>query len=100
MALFDKVKAQAEQVAQRAQEVGKAGQAKLDQAQAKRQEDSLLRDLGAAVYAERTRQAGADSASEIDRLIAEITSLRTEQAPLAETGNPTEAAPTGDFKLD
>jgi hypothetical protein len=57
MPLFDKVKAQAGQVAQKAQEAGKAGQAKLDQAQAKRKADALLRDLGAAVYAERSGHA-------------------------------------------
>jgi hypothetical protein len=71
MPLFDKIKAQAAQVAQMAQEAGKAGQAKIDQVQAKRQLDSLYRDLGAAVYAERNGDAG--QATEVDRLIGAIT---------------------------
>ena len=71
MPLFDKIKAQAAQVAQMAQEAGKAGQAKIDQVQAKRQLDSLYRDLGAAVYAERNGDAG--QAAEVDRLVGAIT---------------------------
>lgn len=62
MGLLDKVKAQASQAAQMAQEAGKTGQAKLEEAQAKRKLDGLFRDLGAAVYAERTGKPGADPA--------------------------------------
>lgn len=104
MPLFDKVKAQASQVAQKAQEAGKAGQAKLDQAQAKRKADALLRDLGAAVYAERSGQGSPDSASEIDRLIAEIASHEAEHGSVSETTDTSQtadaAAPAGDFKLE
>ena len=106
MPLFDKVKAQAGQVAQKAQEAGKAGQAKLDQAQAKRKADALLRDLGAAVYAERSGHASPDnaSASEIDRLVAEIASHEAEHGSVYETTDTTPTAdataPGGDFKLE
>ena len=55
MALFDKVKQQASQVAAKAQEAGKAGQQKLADAQAKRRADGMLRELGLAAYSE---QAG------------------------------------------
>jgi len=83
MPLFDKVKAQAGQVAQKAQEAGKAGQAKLDQAQAKRKADALLRDLGAAVYAERSGQGGPQSAAEIDRLVEEISNHEAEHGAVS-----------------
>lgn len=94
MPLFDKMKEQAAQAAQKAQEAAQRGQAKLDEAQAKRKEDTLLRDLGAAVYAERT---GGGSSGDIDRLVAEITAHREEQpAPAAAA----DSAPEGDFKLE
>jgi hypothetical protein len=80
MPLFDKVKEQAAQAAQRAQEAAQKGQARIDEAQAKRREDALFRDLGALVYAERTGTAGPDDAAEIDRLVAEITAHRDDQA--------------------
>ena len=66
MPLFDRVKAQAAQVAQKAQEAGKAGQAKLDEMQAKRKLDGLLRDLGAALYAEHAGRGSAATAAEFD----------------------------------
>jgi hypothetical protein len=71
MALFDKVKSQAQDVAKRAQEAGKVGQAKLDEFQAKRQLDALYRDLGEAVYAERTGAPGASSEA-VDECVGAI----------------------------
>jgi hypothetical protein len=76
MALFDKMKESASQVAQKAQEAGKAGQAKLDQAQAKRKADGLLRELGSAVYA--ARNAGTEASAEIERLVGELKSHEAE----------------------
>lgn len=84
MPLFDKVKEQAAQAAQRAQGAAQKGQAKIDEAQAKRREDALLRDLGALVYAERTGTAAPESSSEIEQLLAEITKHRAEQSPPGE----------------
>ena len=60
MGLMDKVKASAEVGLAKAGEAGKAGQAKLDAVQAKHKADGLLRDLGAAVYAEHQGQGGGD----------------------------------------
>jgi hypothetical protein len=90
MALLDKMKEQAAQAAQKAQQAAQAGQAKLDETQAKKKEDALMRDLGAAVYAERT---GGGTAGEVDRLVAEITAHRTEQAaaPAASSAQPRRA---------
>ena len=96
MPIFDRVKEQAAQAAQRAQEAAQKGQAKLDDAQAKRREDALLRDLGAAVYAQRTGTGAPDSSGDIERLVDEITRQRAEPAAAAEPS----AAAEGDFTLD
>lgn len=79
MGLLDKVKAQATQVAGKAQEAGRAGQAKLEEAQARRRIDTLFRDLGEAVYAERTGSgtAGPDA---VARLVEEIQAAEADLA--------------------
>jgi hypothetical protein len=113
MALFDKVKEQASQLAQKAQEAGKAGQAKIEDAQAKRKSDAMLRDLGAALYAQKT--TGADHGAEIDRIVGELSAFEAEHGPVAaddasdttDSGGTTpssgtsegEAPPEGGFKL-
>jgi hypothetical protein len=112
MALFDKVKEQASQLAQKAQEAGKAGQAKIEDAQAKRKSDAMLRDLGAALYAQKT--TGVDNSAEIDRIVGDLTTFEAEHGPVAaedasdtsDTGGSTPAAsseaeppPEGGFKL-
>lgn len=108
MALMDKMKAQASQLAQKAQEAGKAGQAKLEDVQARRRADGLLRDLGAAVYAQRSGRAGGDGDAEIDRLLSELTAFESEHGPLGDHGSSdgdghasgeTEPPPEGGFKL-
>ena len=93
------MKEQAAQAAQKAQEAAQRGQAKIDEAQAKRHEDALLRDLGAAVYAERTATVSSGS-DEIDRLVAEITAHRAAQATSTPAESTAGGAPEGDFKLD
>ncbi len=67
MGLVDKVKAQASVLAERAQEAGKAGQAKLEALQAKRKADALLAELGKIVYeAHGGRGAPGDDARRSD----------------------------------
>jgi hypothetical protein len=73
MALFDKVKSSAQDVAKRAQEAGRIGQAKLDDFQAKRQLDALYRDLGEATYAKTTGAPDASNAA-VEAAVAAITS--------------------------
>src|ERR1019366_2789170 len=87
MALMDKMKAQAAQLAQKAQEAGKAGQSKIGDVQAKRRADGLLRELGAAVYAQRSGSATGATSSEIDRLVGELTKLEPESGPRAAGGS-------------
>jgi hypothetical protein len=103
MPLFDKMKTQASQVAQKAQEAGKAGQAKLEQAQAKRQSDLLLRQIGAAVYAQRT---GGETTADVDQLVAALKEWEAQHGSVASAddapgdGEAAADAPAGDFKLE
>jgi hypothetical protein len=78
MGLMDKVRAQATQIAQKTQETARDSKVKFDHAQAKRRADVMLRNLGAVVYADRTGRGTGDSAAEIDRLVAEISSHEAE----------------------
>jgi len=61
MGLMDKVKQGAGQALTKAQQGVNQGKAKIDQAQAKHQWDGLLRELGAAVYAEQRQGGPADA---------------------------------------
>jgi hypothetical protein len=78
MGLMDKVKAQANQLAQKTQEAAQEGKARIDQAQANRRGDALLRQLGALVFAERTGRGAADSQARIDQLISTISAHEQE----------------------
>lgn len=57
MGVMDKLKAQATQLAERAQEAGKVGQAKLEAIQARRKADSLCEELGRITYRARTERS-------------------------------------------
>jgi hypothetical protein len=79
MPLIDRVKEQAAQLAQKTQEAAQEGRARLDQAQARRRADAMFRDLGAAVYAERTDRGGPDGADKIERLVKALSRQEAEQ---------------------
>ena len=89
MGLMDRVREQAQQLAQATQEAAREGKGKLDQAQAKRRADAMFRDLGAAVYADRTGRAGPDNAGKIERLVTALKRQEDEQG-LGEPGTPEE----------
>jgi hypothetical protein len=72
MGLMDKVKAQATVLAQKTQETARDSKAKLDQIQAKRRADAMLRDLGAVIYADRTGRGSGDSSAQVDKLVAQL----------------------------
>jgi hypothetical protein len=72
MGLMDKVKAQANVLAQKTQETARDSKIKFDQAQAKRRGDVMLRNLGAVVYAQRTGRGTPGTQAEIDKLVADI----------------------------
>jgi hypothetical protein len=116
MGLMDRVKAQATVLAQKTQETAREGMARLDQATAARHADTMLRNLGALVYAEQTGRGAPDAQDQIARLVSEISAheaenginLATEPAgwsagvagqpgsapvPYGDTGQPAPAAP-------
>ena len=78
MGILDKAKQQAQQLAEKGQQAAKKGQERLQDVQAKRREDALLRDLGAAVYAEKTGKGTGATAAEIERLLGELRSHESE----------------------
>ena len=96
MGLMDKVKAQATQLAQKTQEAAQEGKSRLDQAQANRRGDALLRQLGVLVFAERTGRGAADSQVKIDELISTISAYEQENGlNLAQPTVPPPASPGG-----
>lgn len=106
MGLLDKAKQQASQFAQKGQKAAKKGQDKLESAQAKKREDALLRDLGAAVYAERTGRGTVETVAETERLLAELRSHEGAQGTIDtepkddQQDNAAGAAGKGSFTLD
>jgi hypothetical protein len=103
MGLMDKVKAQATQLAQQAQETAREGRARLDQAQANKRADVLLRNLGVLVYAEQTDRGTPQSQEQITALIAEISAHEAENGislALQPTGWPAPGAPGGPAGAD
>jgi uncharacterized membrane protein YgcG len=78
MGLMDKVRAQGTVLAQKAQETARDSKARYDQAQARRRADALLRNLGAAVYAERTGRSTPETEAQIDKLVADLSAHESE----------------------
>src|SRR5215475_10447055 len=72
MGLMDKVKPLASQLAQKSQEAATEGKARLDQVQAARRGDALLRNLGATVYADRTGRGTGDAEGKVNQLVSDI----------------------------
>ena len=104
MGFLDKVKAQAEQAVTKAQQGVAQGQAKLDTMQARKQLDKLLRDLGAAVYAEQ-RQGGpgtavATAVSAIDQHAATQGPIDLSDGPAAPQPGVQPGVQPGDFTID
>jgi hypothetical protein len=95
MGLMDRVKAQAAQIAQQAQEAAQEGRARIDQVQAGRRGDVMLRQLGAAVLAERTGRGAADSQARIEQLINEITAYERESGLNLTSPPPQPGVPAG-----
>lgn len=82
MGLMDKVKTQAATATARAKEAAQKGQAKLDDIQAKRAADAMLRDLGALVYGERTGRRPATAAEREDRLVQSLKAYEQDHGAL------------------
>jgi hypothetical protein len=82
MGLLDKVKEQAAVASAAARDAAAKGQAKIDEAQAKRAADGQLRELGLAVYAERTGRGSETTSKEIDRLTEALRHHESEHGAL------------------
>jgi hypothetical protein len=65
---LESLRQSADELASRAAELGRVGAARLEELAARRRVDSLLRQLGALVYAERAGRDAADPA-EVSRLV-------------------------------
>jgi len=78
MGLMDRVKAQAQVLAQQTKDAAEQGKARLDQAQAGNRANALLRQLGALVYADRTGRGTPDGQAKIEQLINDISAHERE----------------------
>jgi hypothetical protein len=83
---MDKVKAQATQIADKAQQAGQVGQAKIAELQAKRRGDALLLELGGLVYSERAGRPVPDSETRIAGVIARLQAHEAEHGPITVSG--------------
>jgi hypothetical protein len=105
MGLMDKVKTQASQLADKAQEraqsAGQKGQAKLNQFQARRAADTLARRIGVATYLGADGRTTAEATKvKVDAAVAELRQLLAEHpeidlAPETAGTGPGEAGPGG-----
>ncbi len=82
MGLLDKMKAQAGQVADKAQQAGKAGQAKLEALQARRRADGLLADLGRITYQAAVDRPMPDETTRRADLVEQIRQYEAEYGSL------------------
>jgi hypothetical protein len=85
---MDKVKAQATQLAEKAQEAGKAGQAKLGNLQTKKQADTLLRELGAHHFAKAKGRGDDQTDTKIAGVMAQLDAHEAEHGQVDLTPDP------------
>jgi predicted AAA+ superfamily ATPase len=84
MSLLDKVKETAQKGAEKAKEVGKAGQDKIDSMKVEKKIKDLKEELGGVVYAQRSGNAAENADAEIDRIVGEIGEAEASLAEAAE----------------
>ena len=85
MGIMDKVKAQATQIADKAQQAGQAGQAKLADIQAKRKGDALLLELGGITYSQRMGRADAGADVRVTEIVGLVQAYEAEHGPIQVT---------------
>ena len=81
MGLLDKVKAQATAATEMAKDAAAKGQAKMNDAQAKKTADGMLRDLGAAFYATKTGRSTPTTEADIAQLVDFAAGARVRARP-------------------
>jgi hypothetical protein len=94
MGLLDKVKAQATAATEMAKDAAAKGQAKIDEAQAKKSAEGMLRDLGAAFYATKSGRATPTTDSDIESLVTALQQYESEHGPLTLAPESSAAGPT------
>jgi hypothetical protein len=94
MGLLDKVKAQATAATEMAKDAAAKGQAKMNEAQAKKVADGLLRDLGAAFYATKTGRSTPTTDDEITQLVTSLQAHESEHGPITLAPESAAAGPT------
>jgi hypothetical protein len=94
MGLLDKVKATAATATEAAKDAAAKGQAKLDEVQAKRAADAMLRDLGAGYYATKTGRATPTTDAEMERLVTAIREHEDQHGQITLAPESPAAAPT------
>jgi hypothetical protein len=85
MGFMDKVKEQAAAVTAVAKDTAQKGQAKIDEVQAKRAADDVLRELGLVVFLERTDRGGDATEATIK---GHIETLKEYEAEFGELSTP------------
>jgi len=85
MGLMDKVKSQATQLAEKAQQAGQMGQAKLAEVQAKRKADALLLELGGISYHQRVGRDDGDGETRAAELVDMIQKHEAEHGAVTVT---------------
>ena len=85
MGLMEKVKTQANQIADKAQQAGQAGQAKIVEMQAKKRADALLLELGGLVYLDRSGRPAPDGDGRIAGLVARLQAHEAEHGQVTVT---------------
>lgn len=94
MGLLDKVKAQATAATEMAKDAAAKGQAKMNEAQAKKAADGMLRDLGAAYYATKVGRATPTTDADIEQLVTSLRSHESEHGQITLAPESAAAAPT------
>jgi hypothetical protein len=94
MGLLDKVKAQATAATEMAKDAAAKGQAKMNDVQAKKTADGMLRDLGAAFYATKTGRSTPTTETEIEQLVTSLQAHESEHGQITLAPESAAAAPT------
>lgn len=93
MGFLDKAKAQASQLAAKAQEGVKQGQAKLDDSQARKKAEGLLTELGAWAWAQQHGRDEGRGDAEIARITGELAAHEAEHGPITSPAQQPEPVP-------
>ena len=88
MGLMDKVKAQATVLADKAQTGMQQGQVKIQEMQAGKQVDHLLRELGAYVFLSERGRTQPDSEAKVADLLSQLDALEAAGTPVTVTMDP------------